>query len=172
MLRLSGACLIILGSVGLGIYYRNTFQDAIGHLYSMQRILELFMSEIRYGKSTLHECLKAISKKVDAPYQNVLERIYERLNNREEGGFSVIWQEEMGAFLDKLPLAGKEKENFLGFAGRETFSDGMMQLRAIEQCRDGICSAIREREENAKQQEKLSLGLGTMGGLLLTVILF
>lgn len=59
MLRIIGACCIVLGSTGIGFWYRRRLYEAIWHLRCMKQILEFFMGEIRYGKATLPEIGRA-----------------------------------------------------------------------------------------------------------------
>ena len=55
MLRLFGAILIFAGCTALGLFYRTRYYESIRLLKTMEKILDLFISEVRYGKSTLHE---------------------------------------------------------------------------------------------------------------------
>lgn len=171
MLRIVGAVLIITGCTAIGFFYKERFRDGLWHLRSMQQILELFMSEIRYGKSTLPECCGNIASKVVQPYGEGLMRIWEDMKGPAGAGFVENWNTYMGGAIEKAPVTKQEKEMFLGFASCLGLSDNQMQVRAIEQYRDMLASAIKLRETELEKQSRMATGLGIMSGLLLAVIL-
>ncbi len=170
MLRLIGAVLIIGGSTGIGFWYRQKFHTALWHLRYMVQILELFMSEIRYGKATLPECCRQIGQKAEEPYKTALIKIHKAMESRE-GSFPDQWQEWMGEALAEIPVSKNEKEIFLEFSGGCNLADNQMQIRAIEQYRDMLAGAVRNREKEIEKQGRMAAGLGIMSGLLLAVIL-
>lgn len=170
MCRIIGACLIIAGSTGIGLWYRNRFYRALWHLRYMQQILELFMSEIRYGKATLPECCRQIGQKAEEPYKNALLTIHKEMESRNQG-FYEKWREQMEQALLEVPVSKEEKEFFLGFSAGCGLSDNKMQIRAIEQYRDMLVCAVKNRERDLEKQGRMAAGLGIMSGLLLAVIL-
>lgn len=168
--RIIGACLIIAGSTGIGFWYRSRFYRALWHLRYMQRILELFMSEIRYGKATLPECCRQIGQKSEEPYRKALLTIHKEMGSRNRG-FYEVWREYMEAALLEVPVSKDEKEIFLGFSAGCGLTDNKMQIRAIEQYRDMLAGAVKNRERDLEKQGRMAAGLGIMSGLLLAVIL-
>ncbi|MGN0386897.1 MAG: stage III sporulation protein AB [Lachnospiraceae bacterium] len=171
MLRIIGIIFIFTGSIGLGIFYKQQYEEGTRTLYHLKRILELFISEISYGKATLHECLNCVADKVEGSYRETLCGVAGRLKEEEECTFSAIWKEEMERYLKDFPVKREEIAPFLDFTGNEGIMDLMMQVRAMEQSRDRLATFIKKREENAEKQGKLSLCLGGMGGLFLTIVL-
>lgn len=179
MFRVAGAMLIIGGCSGIGFWYRRRFHTALWHLRYMQRTLELFMSEIRYSKSTLPECCRKVGEKAEEPYKTALLEIYHGmlpsvhsgLERTGGTGFSDKWREVMGQALREIPVSQEEKEMFLGFSACCGLADNQMQIRAIEQYRDMLTTAIRNRERDLEKQGRMAAGLGIMSGLLLAVIL-
>lgn len=171
MLRIVGAVFIIMGSTGVGLCYKGRFHTALWHLRYMYQILELIMSEIRYGKSTLPECCKHIASKVSEPYSAALIGIWEAMESHVGTGFAENWRVQMEKALLDVPVTKREKEMFLGFSSCCGLSDNQMQVRAIEQYRDMLANSIKMRENELEKQSKMAAGLGIMCGLLITVIL-
>lgn len=171
MLRIIGAVCIITGSTGIGFWYRRRFHMALWHLRHMLQIAELFMSEIRYGKSTLPECCRQVGEKAPEPYRSALLAIHEGMAGRDGICFSDKWKEVMETALWEVPVTKEEKEIFLGFSACCGLADNRMQVRALEQYRDMLDSAIKNRERNLEKQSRMAAGLGIMSGLLLAVIL-
>ena len=171
MLRIIGAFCIIAGSTGIGFWYRGQLKEALYHLHYMERLLGLFIGEIRYQKATLPECCRQIGEKAKEPYRSALLAIYEALKAHDGYGFAEKWQEIMGSALADLPLKRSEKDLFLGCFGGYEFSDGTTQQRMLEQSGDMLATAAKSREANLEKQGHLAAGLGVMGGMLLTVLL-
>lgn len=171
MVRVVGASLIIGGCTAIGFFYKGRFHAALWHLRYMQQILELIMSEIRYGKATLPECCGNIAGKVVQPYSEALKRIGENMLKPEGMGFAENWRVHMEHALGEVPVTKREKEMFLGFSSCCGLNDNQMQVRAIEQYRDMLESTIKMREAELNKQSKMAAGLGIMSGLLITVIL-
>lgn len=171
MLRIIGAGLIMTGCGGIGFYYRKRFYLGLEHLQSMRQILELFMSEIAYGKATLPECCKRVGERVKEPYNRALLKIHISME-KKESSFRDCWHEEMEKCLRRLPVSEREKEIFLSFPDCCGLQDNRMQIRAIEQYRDMLNGAILRREAELEKQGKLAAGLGIMSGLLLVIALY
>ena len=171
MLRLFGAILIFSGCTALGIFYRTRYYESIRLLKTMEKILDLFISEVRYGKSTLHECLFMIAEKTEEPFRGTMLSVGKLLQKEDGRDFSACWEEAFAVLLQKLPLTKEEKESFLSFAKVKGLKDWQMQVRVMEGHRDAIKEARRIREQNVLQQGKLATGLGIMGGLFLIIVL-
>lgn len=171
MLRVTGAVMIITGCTGIGFWYRRKFHLALWHLRTMQRILEFFMSEIGYGKATLPECCLQVSGRVEEPYRASLIKIQEAFLKRDGVSFSDKWRSCMEEALFKIPVSREEKEIFLSFSAGSGLTDNRMQIRAIEQHRDMLITAILSREKDLEKQSRMAAGLGVMCGLLIAVIL-
>ncbi|HKM34820.1 MAG TPA: stage III sporulation protein AB [Lachnospiraceae bacterium] len=171
MLRIAGAICIVCGCTGLGFYYRNRFQEALWHLRYMQQILEMFMSEIRYGKATLPECCRQVGTKVENPYKDALLAIHREAEKHSGRSFYEIWLACMEQALKEVPVTKQEKVIFIEFCSCSNHSDNQMQIRTLEQYRDMLVNYIKCREDNLEKQGRLATGLGVMSGLLIAVIL-
>lgn len=171
MLRFLGAVFIIAGSSGIGFTYRHELHSGLKHLRFLRQILEMIISEIRYNKATLPECCRQVGMKSEEPYSSTLLEIYHMLNEERGLSFAECWEQEMGKCLAKLPVSKKEAQLVLGFASCGNMADNNMQIRAIEQYRDMIDSAVKKRESTLAEQGRMAAGLGIMSGLLLAIIL-
>lgn len=171
MLRIIGAGLIMAGCSGIGFWYRKRFYLGLWHLQSMRQILELFMSEIGYGKATLPECCKRVGERVEEPYRSALLTVHTGME-KKESSFRDCWHTEMRRSLKRLPVSEREKNIFLSFPDCCGLQDNRMQIRAIEQYRDMLNTAITHREAELGKQGRLAAGLGIMCGLLLVIALY
>lgn len=171
MLRIIGAGLIMAGCSGIGFWYRKRFYLGLEHIQTMRQILELFMSEIGYGKAALPECCKRVGEKVETPYKDALFRIHASML-KKESSFRDSWHAEMEKSIRRLPVSEREKEIFLSFPDCCGLQDNKMQIRAIEQYRDMLDSAVIRREAELDKRGKLAASMGIMCGLLLVIFLY
>lgn len=159
------------GCTALGLFYRTRYYESIRLLIHMEKILDLFISEIRYGKSTLHECLYTIAEKTEEPFREGMLLTANRLKEEAGRDFASCWEESFRQILEKLPLSQEEQEEFLSFSKMKGLKDWQMQTKIMEGHRDALHEARRMREQTAAQQGKLATGLGIMGGIFLVVVL-
>lgn len=171
MLKLAGACMILAGCSGLGFWYKRQFAGRVRALRQLCDTLSLFASEIRYGRGTLPECCEHVAERMPGAYGAALKRTADRMGKNTGESFAEIFRECMEMPLGEMPLKDEDREEFLRFLSAGTFGDGGMQLGLIEQSREQleIRAAALERENAGKC--RVAVGLGTMGGLMLILIL-
>ena len=72
MVRLAGFSMIAVSCSGLGVWYAWNMQQRLQHLHTMNRIIELLVSLLQYGKSTLPECCCQLAAQAEEPYGQAL----------------------------------------------------------------------------------------------------
>ena len=112
-MRLMGALLILSGCTGLGLWYREQFLGRLRVLRTFTAILEMLISEIRYGKSTLSEGCKEVAARVEEPYRGVLLRVHQECNNATGISFGEVFGAQMEKLFVQLPVKKEDKEIFL-----------------------------------------------------------
>ena len=119
---------------------------------SLEHILELLASEVRYGRATLPECCSHIARGLPAPYGAAFLEIGRRMEENTGLTFGEVFREEMAEALQNLPLRERDREDFLRFTWQTGYADAKMQLRSIEQSAE-LLQGTRERleRENAEK---------------------
>lgn len=171
-MKLLGAGMILSGCLGLGLWYKGQFAGRIKALHCLGNMLELLAGEVRYGRCTLPECCIHVSQYLEEPFANAFCRIGERMAENTGNSFGEVFREETGAGLEALPLKEQDREVFLYFAHQTGFSDGQMQLRTLEQCRDRLRQTEEKLEKENAEKSRMAVGLGALSGLLLLLILW
>lgn len=138
---------------------------------NLQRILEMLVSEIRYGKATLPECCGHIAKRLQEPYSSCFSRIYDSMLENTGMVFGQVFRENMQECLDKLPLAKEDRKCFLSLFGENGFEEESMQIRSIEQSKELLQHTIARLEGENTEKCRMAVGLGAMSGLLLVILL-
>ena len=163
--------MIIAGCLGLGLWYKQQFILRLKYIRNLQGILEMMMSEIRYGKTTLPECCRRIGERQPEPFGSTFKEVYEAVMEKKGENFFQIFCRHMEECLKKLPVTKEDKEDFLAFARGQSYEDGSMQLRTLERSRELLQITVETLEKENAEKCKMAVGLGAMSGVLLVVIL-
>lgn len=155
----------------MGLWYREQFLCRLKVLKQLEEILEMFMSEIRYGKATLPECCMRMGERLKEPYGSCFVHIYQRMKENTGVGFGEVFSEEMGECLSRFPLTEEDKTEFLRFAAENSFAEGAMQLKRMESGREQLRRTVEVLERETAEKCRVAVGLGAMSGLLLVIIL-
>lgn len=160
---------IIFGCSGLGLWYSTQMKEKIWHLRQMIRILELVISEIEYGRSTLPECCKEISERAEMPYGRMFREIYEAFCRKSGCDFGELCAHYLDIGLSEVQM--EEKEIFIHCFSEVGFVDEWLQKRNLERGRDELLGKMNTEEGELKKRCRLAVSLGTMSGVLLVLIL-
>lgn len=171
MQRLIGSVLIITATGGAGYIYGTELKKYLEQMQYLRFITGLLKGEIEYTGAPLFEVFSSVSCRVREPYRTWLSQTAARIKNRDETGFSRIWNKCVDCYLREIKMKRehsaliKELGTFLGQLDRETFSRSMqlyinrMDLE-IEKLREGLIA-----------KKRISRWLGIMSGIFLVVIL-
>lgn len=170
-MRILGGILIMGGSVGLGLWYRARFIGGVRAKRILVRILELLMSEIRYGKAAMPECCEKLAGQMEEPYKNGFREVVRLYREGGQDSFVRAFCEAMGKCLGELPLKKEDREIFFEPFRTQGFQDGEMQLKCLEQSRDRLLNSIRLEEKELPGKCKMAVSLGGMSGLVMLIIL-
>mgnify|MGYP001039301302 FL=1 len=171
MLRAAGACMILTGCLGLGLWYREQLLGRIRALGLLRTILELLGSEVRYGRETLPECCGRVAGRLPSPCREAFRQVADRMGQNTGERFDTVFRECVGEALCSLPLTEEDREDFFRFVPGNGFTDGQMQLRMIEQSRVRIETRADSLERGNAERCRMAVGLGALGGLLILLVL-
>lgn len=171
MLRVVGACMILTGCLGLGLWYREQFLGRIRALRLLQTILELLGSEVRYGRETLPECCGRAAGRLPPPCGEAFRQVADRMGENTGESFEAVFRECVGEALGRLPLTEEDREDFFRFVPGNGYTDGQMQLRMIEQSRERLGARAESLERGNAERCRMAVGLGALGGLLILLVL-
>ncbi len=159
-----------MGSAGMGLYYKEQISGRVRALRQLHKILELLMSEIRFGRCTLPECCHLLSETMEEPYSRTFREIYEECCREEGVGFSVIFRGKMETCLKILPLREEDIGSFLWFVQPGGVPDKEMQIKLLEESHQQVSRRILTEEAKEQSRGQLAMSLGIMGGLLLIIV--
>lgn len=172
MLKVMGCGLIAAGSIGLGMWYRQQYAGRIYHVRQLVAILDMMMSEVRYSKATLPECCNRLADRLEEPYRDTFHNIWEQMSSNTGRTFAGAFSDGMKDCFKQLPLEKDEITLFLEFAGSCGYGDSTMQLVSMERYRERLKQLSEKLQSESAEKGKMAVGLGTLGGLLLIIILW
>ena len=120
-MQMLGGFLILLGCFGMGLWYRQQF---LGRLYTIReliRILEQWISEIRYNGSTLPECCRQTGRQRKDRLGEICTEVYREYAETEDAGFLELAEKSFRRQLRMLPLK-KEAAPWSSGTGGEKLS--------------------------------------------------
>ena len=170
-MQMFGGVLILSGCFGLGLWYRQQFLGRLHTIRELIRILEQWISEIRYNSSTLPECCRQIGRQRKDRLGEICTEVYREYTETEGMGFLETAEESFRRQLGTLPLKKEDIDEFLRFAEKEGYADEAMQIKSMELSRQGLEHTAEVQQREIAQKCRLSVGLGAMSGLLLLLIL-
>ena len=168
--KIIGYIFILAGCSGMGIWYSMRMQQKVWHLREMIRILDMMVSEIDYGRSTLPECCEWIKERAAQPYKGIFQKVCENSGHENGLHFGTVSREIMEQELRKFTL-GEEKEVFIRCFSDVGYADEWLQRKNMERGKDRLQEMLDTEEEDLKKRSKLAVSLGTMSGILLVLIL-
>lgn len=159
-----------MGSVGMGLYYKEQLRSRLLYLRQLQNLLELMMSEIGFGRATLPECCRSLAASMPEPLGSCLLQIYQEAEAHTGLEFPRIFAGCMQQCLDRLPLEEGDIRSFLWFTEQIGLQDKEMQLKLLGESHQQIHNRIVLEESREQSRGQLAMSLGLMGGLLLIIV--
>ena len=168
-MKLSGALLILLGSLLTGMQYAKSRRLELQCLHALCAALERMESELSARALPLPELIALLARETAAPATAFFTLLYERLSSLGERSFRALWQD--AAQLALSMLSSRERDAFceLGAAlGRYPLSE---QTAAIRRCRDRLTARRDALAHSLKDDLRLGWGLSASLGFLLWILL-
>lgn len=171
MIRGIGSIFILSGCMGLGFWYREQIRGRIRALRLLQSIQEVLESEIRYSREPFPVCCLRLATRMMGPCSCAFARIAERMEENDGLHFETVFEEEMEASFQKMPLRREDKEDFFRCILKSGPSDYMLQLKLLEQSREILRRRTDLLVNESLDKSRMAIGLGAMGGFLILLIL-
>lgn len=170
MLRLLGFGLILTGCVGLGVWYSFRFRQEIQNLKSMCRVLKLLEGQVSYGCNTLAVSCMEIAERVEEPFKGCLTDIYRNVCRNDGKAFGQVCKECFSQSLSKLIVGKKEKQIFMNCFIQSSYEEEQQQSQSIQRERVELEEHLQDLNKEIESKCRLSVSLGTMGGILLVIL--
>ncbi|MGC4019529.1 MAG: stage III sporulation protein AB [Muricomes sp.] len=171
MQRFIGSLLILTATTGAGIVYGVELRRYLEKLLYIRHIVYMLKGELEYSHAPLGEIFGRVAMRVKEPYRMWLRAMERQVADREEDGFSKIWNRSIDKYLGDLHLKSvhsiqlKELGTFLGQLDGDTLG------KTIQLYLNRLELEIEKVREGMAAKKRIGNCLGVMGGIFLVVIL-
>lgn len=171
LVRLLGAVLLIGAGSTWGYVTAEQIKRRPEQLSAFQRSLELVKSEVGYGLVSLATAWQRAARQGDGPVGETFRQAASWLEKGEVDSAHLAWERGLESQLSKLALREEDLEILRGLG------PVLMLMSSEEQCRhlDLICTRLRVLEADGREQAtryaQLTLHLGILGAIALTIVL-
>lgn len=169
--KLAGT-ICVMGAAGyLSVSLNQTMDRRNRELRSLYCIFIQLKSEIQYMADTLPECFLTLSKGAKPPLDEWLRILAEKMEKKENAGFSDIWKEELNHLYSISALAQEDLEPLKELADKLGIVDVTAQLKAIDYALLHIERNRTVLEEEMGQKKKVIVTLSLFCGFMTLIIL-
>ena len=172
LLRVVGAAAVMIGSVGLGLYYAAKEGFRVQDLLEFKKALLILSSEIEYMRSPLAVACANIAKRTDFGAQRLFEHFSNALSSGEGETAYQLWITSMEVTKEKAFLAQEDWAVIEGFGKTLGYLDKHMQQNAITYAVSYIDEKAATIQAQSDKNKRMYRSLGVIGGLLITIILW
>ncbi len=75
LIRICGACLVLIASCGIGLRLSRNLSERLEDLKTMKRLVIMLRGEIKYANTPLMDAFRTIGRRMKPPYQDFLIQI-------------------------------------------------------------------------------------------------
>jgi stage III sporulation protein AB len=175
MVKLIGILFVFFSCTGAGIFLAEQKKKRLQSLRNLRQIFMRLQGEIRYGCTPLEEAMVLAAKgEVSKKQESILaifQNIAKKMEEKQAGSFSGIWQEELlkgskgigltKGDLEKLFRAGEG----LGCFDRETI------LATLACYLTEVDYDIKTEEKSIKEKVRLYHWMGALLGIFICILM-
>ena len=169
MLRLMGFLIVIAGSSGAAFAVVKERREYLKRCLSWRELFLFMENEIAFQKSSLPEICNRVGAHIGGNKRIFLKRIGEALESGDGDTFGEMWRREAMRIFAEEPLKKEVELTIEGLGERLCFEDSGMQRKTLSDIEAYLRKHEKEQEALHRERNKLTLCMGVMGGLLITI---
>lgn len=165
-----GGVLILLGCLGVGVWFRMQYVHKLVVLKECCKGLALLQGEIQYGRIPLPEACQLVAARTKGSCHMLFQKVGKQL---EQGEYSTeqIWRETMLQVMDKQEMKQQDREEMLRLGNTLGYLDLTLQYNTLELCIKRLEESRDCYEREKKNRMRLYPMMGTFAGLLICLVL-
>lgn len=164
--------IFVMGGVG---YFAVSMNQALEkrnlELRKLYSILLQLKSEIQYMGNTLPECFQKLSYHAKEPFVAWLNRLTERMEQKEESSFQEIWKEELEYLYECSAFEKEDIEPLQELSDKLGSMDVTAQIKAIDYALPHIERNRNVLEGELGQRKKVVVTLSLFCGFMTLILL-
>lgn len=170
-LKVIGSVFLIFSAAAIGFVKAEELKCRVERMEEMKRMMILLQGELRFCRAVLSEAFENVSERVEEPFSGFLSVMAKMLEQRENGRFEQIFQEQTKILLQEKGFLQEDRHLLDVLQKGLGYLDLTMQTETLN-------LVIRETEETVQQAKeqlqikgKLYRTMGVTLGALLTLLI-
>lgn len=172
MLQMLGACMILLGTMGIGYSYIEKERKIICVIEKWEHIMQMFISEITYKKQPLSLACLEIGEKTGGKEGACLTKVAERMQDKSRENFCIIWEKVCLKYCKEEKITMEVQFMLKEFGALTGFEDEEVQKRMIEEQKEKWKNLRLRKQEEHQERKRLILILSSCMGIMIVLILW
>ena len=174
MVKLAGVCIILLGCTGVGYSIVQERKQELVNCAQWQRILAIMENEMAFQKASIHEICFRISRhlSIASDNQHFFKKVAEEMEENKGQTLGDIWKKEMQHHLKHVKIPESMKKELIFLGEKLCYEDVGMQRRVIKMLEEELEHIRTDRAQEDEKKNRVTMCMGIMTGLLITIILF
>lgn len=172
MIRLLGAVLVILSGYGLGQTWAEGGKQRLEVLMELQKGFLLLQGQMRIGGMDLETMFLDVAACLHGGAARLFDGAARLCAKRQAPFVQEIWEEALKDAEEMLYLEEDDKKVLLSFGRSLGFSSREQQESQASLVVSHLEGAIAAQKERNSREQKLYRTMGTVGALMVLVVLF
>lgn len=158
--------------MALGIKIALMMKKRVDQLREVERIVNYIEGEIRYKHSILKEACINASLKCGQPFSDWLNNLGDRLELSDSGeGFAEIWFDSLNILYEKSLLSKRDINEIKSLGQTLGYLDIRSQEMGLKLEKENIHEQLVKSDRELTNRMKISVILGTLGGIFIVIML-
>ncbi|SDX99866.1 stage III sporulation protein SpoIIIAB [Thermoactinomyces sp. DSM 45892] len=172
MLKLLGACIILIGTTWAGFQHARTFAERPKQIRQVRSALQLLETEIGYGTRTLIDACQSIAARMDGFVQAIFQQAHQNLLQLDGASTYECFVQAIESNWGATCMKQSEKQVILDFCKTLGISDRQDQLQNLAVTKSNLEIEEHRAQEEQIQYEKMFKTLGILAGALLIILMY
>ena len=169
-IKFLGMIFVLLGSFGIGIFYRIRYGNRLHNMQDCERALLILQGEMEYGHTPLMEACEEVSVRIGGIVGSFFAQIAKKLNTHE-GALETIWCQTARKVLTKSQMEKEEREEWEKLGGTLGYLDLEMQVSTIQIYVRRLKLRMEQTEKESHERLRMYPVIGAFSGVLICLLL-
>lgn len=170
-LKLIGACLVILSSTAMGLYFSNVTKGRLVDLKALKKNMFILRGDIRYGNTPLPEALETLAERNKDNFKEFFHEIAKELRSLSGETFASVWDKGVRKFLKNSYINAVDREQLSKLGESLGYLDKDMQIKVIDLYIEQLETELEEATHTIKEKTRLYNMLGVLFGIFITIVM-
>jgi stage III sporulation protein AB len=172
MMKLIGACLILIATTWAGFKYAYHFRERPKQIKQLRDALSLLKTEIGYGTRPLIQACEHVAERIEGMVGEIFSKSAENLKKMDGASTYDCFQQAIEHIWSRTAMKKAEKSILLHFCQTLGRSDRQDQLQHMALAKANLEVEEGKAREEQVQYEKMCKTVGILGGVLLIILMY